>query len=87
MMKANWAEEKTVRMTNFVTIGAGVQRILYCTVNTKPLTGALSTLFNYRSLGGSIGPPPSSFETLHLVDLKFGKFNKFHLYFQLSVTT
>ena len=50
--KANLAEEKTVRMTDFVTIGAGIQRILYCTVNTKPLTAALSTLFNYRSLGG-----------------------------------
>ena len=34
-------------------------------------------------------PPPSSstFDTIHLIDLKFGTYNKLHLYFQLNGTT
>ena len=43
-----------------------------------------------RSLegGGSIGPlPPSTFDTIHPIDLQFGIYNKLHLYFQLSVNT
>ena len=56
-------------------------------------------LFNPRSIlekivtqslvwgGGSIGPPPpSTFDTIHPIDLKFGKLNKLHLYFQISET-
>ena len=31
--------------------------------------------------------PPSTFDTIHPIDLKFGTYNKLHLYFQLSVTT
>ena len=55
------------------------------------------TSFNLRSLlekivtqsleGGSIGPPSSTFDTIHPIDLKFGIHNKFHLHFQLSETT
>ena len=38
--------------------------------------------------GGSIGPPPpSTFDTNYPIDLKFGTYNKLHLYFQLSETT
>ena len=41
-----------------------------------------------RSLeGGSIGHPPSTFDTIHPFDLKFGTYNKQHFYFQLSETT
>ena len=41
-----------------------------------------------RGGGGSIGPhPPPTFDTIHPVDLKFGTYNKLHLYFQLSVTS
>ena len=37
---------------------------------------------------GSIGPPPpSTFDTIHPNDLKFGTHNKLHLYFRLSQTT
>ena len=53
----------------------------------------LKLLFNYRSLdvkivtrslgGGSIGPP-STFDTIHPIDMKLGTYNKLHLYFQLS---
>ena len=59
-----------------------------------------SANFNPRSLrekivirsleggGGSIGsPPPSTFDTIHPIDLKFGTHNNLHLYFQLSETT
>ena len=35
----------------------------------------------------TIGPPPSTFETIHPIDLKFSTYNKLHLYFQLSETT
>ena len=35
----------------------------------------------------SIGPlPPSTFDTIHPIDLKFGTYNKLRLYFQLSET-
>ena len=37
--------------------------------------------------GGSIGSPPSTFDTIHPIDLKFSTYNKLHLYFQLSETT
>ena len=31
--------------------------------------------------------PPSTFGSIHPFDLKFGTYNKFYLYFQLSETT
>ena len=37
--------------------------------------------------GGSIGPPASTFDTIHPIDMKFGTYNKLHLYFQLSETS
>ena len=43
-----------------------------------------------RNLGGgaSVGPPPpSTFDTIHPIDLKISTYNKIHLYFQLSVAT
>ena len=44
-----------------------------------------------RSLVGGVNrippPPPSTFDPIHLIDLKLGKYNKLHLYFQLSETT
>ena len=35
--------------------------------------------------GGSIGHP-STFDTIHPIDMKLGTYNKLHLYFQLSGT-
>ena len=54
--------------------------------------------FNPRSLlekivtrnleeGGVNRTPPSTFDTIHPIDLKFGRYNKLRLYFQLSETT
>ena len=53
--------------------------------------------FNPRSLlekivtqgleGGNQLDPPSSFDTIHPIDLKFGTYYKLRLYFQLSETT
>ena len=37
--------------------------------------------------GDQSPPPPSAFETIHSIDMKFGIHNKLHLYFQLSETT
>ena len=38
--------------------------------------------------GGSIGTfPPSTFDTIHPIDMKLSRYNKLHLYFQLSETT
>ena len=34
-----------------------------------------------------MGPlPPSTFDTIHPIDMKLGRYNKLHLYFQLSET-
>ena len=38
-------------------------------------------------MGGQSDPPPSTFDTIHPIDLKFGTYNKLHWYFQLSKTT
>ena len=37
--------------------------------------------------GGGQLNPPSTFDTIHPIDMKFGTYNKLHLYFQLSETT
>ena len=37
--------------------------------------------------GGSIGPLPSTFDTIHPIDMIFGTCNELPLYFQLSVIT
>ena len=37
--------------------------------------------------GGGQSDPPSTFDTIHPIDLKFGSYNKLHLCFQLSETT
>ena len=39
-------------------------------------------------MGGGVNRiPPCTFNTIHPIDLKFGTYNKLHLYFQLSGTT
>ena len=43
-------------------------------------------MFNPRSLLDQ-SDPPSTFDTIHPIDLKFGTYNKLRLYFQLSDTT
>ena len=57
------------------------------TINPRILEEKIVT----RSLEGgrSIAPPPppSTFDTIHPIDLKFGTYNKLHLYFQLNETT
>ena len=37
--------------------------------------------------GGQSDPPPSTFDTIHPIDLKFGTYSKLHLYLQLSEIT
>ena len=54
-------------------------------VNPRSLLEKIVT----RSLwGGGVNrtPPPSTFDTIHPIDLKFGTYSKPHLYFQLSET-
>ena len=58
----------------------------WCMFNPRSLLEKIVT----RSLEGggvSIGIPPSTFDTIHSIDSKFGTYNKLHLYFQLSETT
>ena len=58
------------------------------------IPGSLEDKIVTRSLGGLGGwgvnrtppPPHSTFDTIHPIDLKFGAYDKPHLYFQLSVT-
>ena len=56
-------------------------------VNPKSLLEKITT----RSLeGGGVNrtlPPPSTFDTIHPIDLKFGTYNELRLHFQLSKTT
>ena len=68
--------------------GYACVRVFYCKVfNPRSLLEKIVT----RSLDGEGGqsdpPPPSTFDTVHPNDLKFGTYNKLHLYFQLSETT
>ena len=37
--------------------------------------------------GGNQTPLPSTFDTIHPIDMEFGTYNKLHLYFQLNETT
>ena len=37
--------------------------------------------------GGAIGHLPSTCDTIHPIDMKFGTYNDLPLYFQLSLTT
>ena len=37
--------------------------------------------------GGGQSDPPSTFDTIHPIDMKFGTYNKLHLYFQLHVVS
>ena len=37
--------------------------------------------------GGTIGPLPSTFDTIHPTDLIFGQYNELSSYFQLNETT
>ena len=62
-----------------------VQALLSCCINPRSLLEKIVT----RSLegGGVQSDPPSTFDTIHPIDLKFGTYNKFRLYFQLSETT
>ena len=61
--------------------------ILITIINPRSLLEKIVT----RSLegeGGSIGPPPPSiFDTIHPIDLKFGTHSKLRFYFQLRETT
>ena len=36
---------------------------------------------------GPLPPPPSTFDPIYSIDMKFGMYNKLHLYFQISGTT
>ena len=62
----------------------GSINMLYC-VNPRSLLEKIVT----RSLEGRgvNRTPPSTFNTIHPIDLKFGTHRKLHLYFQLSETT
>ena len=59
----------------------------WMTFNPRSLLEKIVT----RSLEGGGGfnrtLPPSTFDTIYPIDLKFGTHNKLHLYFQLSGTT
>ena len=54
-------------------------------INPKSLQEKIVTQ-SLEGGGASIGPP-STFDTIHLIGLKFGTYNKLHLYFQSSETT
>ena len=58
---------------------SGIERLNPRSLEEKIVTRSLEG-------GGGQSVPPSTFDTIHPIDLKFGTYNKFHLYFQISVT-
>ena len=82
---------------NALTKGLNFRSFGLADESNKNLEHIYSYLFNTRSLlekivtrslegGGGQSDPPSTFDTIQPVDLKFGTYNKLHLYFQLSET-
>ena len=63
--------------------------LVYFSSNLINPRGLLEKIVTRSLEGGGVNrpPPPSIFDTIHLIDLKFGTHNKLHLYFQLSETT
>ena len=62
-----------------VLSGIFITALQLITFNPRSLLEKIAT----RSLERSIGPPPPpfTFDTIHPIDLKFGTYNKLHLYF------
>ena len=66
---------------------SNILKISASNINPRSLLEKIVT----RSLEGGGGgefqsDPPSTFDTIYPIDLKFGTYNKLHLYFQLSET-
>ena len=60
--------------------------VQFCVFNPRSLEQKIVT----RTLeggGGQSDSPLSTFDTIHLTDMKFGTYNELSLYFQLSVIT
>ena len=72
-----WAAEKFVIM--FVAIRFPRKGLILEGTSLKKLHEGITG-------GRSIGPLPSSFDTIHPIDLIFGTYNKLSLYFQLIET-
>ena len=82
-LKWDFGKRHSTSLCKFAGQTLGSSRI--CRINPRSLLEKIVT----RSLeggGGSIGPP-STFDTIHPIDLKIGTYNKLRLYFQLSETT
>ena len=79
----------------FLNFHFSLKLFLICSYFSGDLS--LAVLINPRSLlekivtrsleGRGQSDPPSTFDTIHPIVLKFGKYNKLHLYFQLSEST
>ena len=50
--------------------------------NPRSLDEKIVTIHEHLRGGGQLHPP-STFDTIHPIDMKFGTYNKLHLYFQL----
>ena len=55
-------------------------------INPRSLLEKIVTR-SFEGEGGGQSDPPSTFDTIHPIDLKFGTYNKLYLFFQLSETT
>ena len=77
--------EAQIRFTESIGRYHGRQEYEKMIFNPRSLEEKIVT----RSLERPVNrtPPPSTFDTIHLIDMKFGTYNKLHLYFQLSETT
>ena len=70
--------------------GRGVRVALGSRLGLELTQEGISLKNHTKALGGrgvSIVPLPSTFDIIHPIDLTFGTYNKFSLYFQLIETT
>ena len=84
-MFRNWSRGKNFRLKK-PREGEGEVNECPCQFNPRSLLEKIVTQ-SLEGGGGGQSDPPSTFDTIHPIDLKFGTYSKLHLYFQLSETT
>ena len=78
--------EAQIRFTKSIGRYHGRQEYEKIIFNPRSLEEKIVTRSLERPVNRTPPPPPSTFDTIHLIDMKFGTYNKLHLYFQLSET-
>ena len=80
-----YQQKCTLRTKYFIEYRTITVTITYNFFNPRSLLEKIVTQSLER--GGGQSDPPSTFDTIYPIDLKFDTYSKLHLYFQLSETT